>query len=171
MRLLHPALSTRLSAVAVSAAVAAGTVVAAGAASVATAPAAHASTGSATFVAKADRVLHVAYNQRGKPYRYGAAGPNAFDCSGLVLYVFHRALGKNLPHNAEMQYRDSRHIRYRRNLRPGDLVFQVDRHGYAFHVGIYAGHGYMWDAPHTGSHVQRQKMWPARWRYGRIIRS
>ena len=38
------------------------------------------------------------------------------------------------------------------------------------HVGIYAGNGYMWHAPHTGSHVQRIKMYSAHWYYGRIIR-
>src|SRR3954451_5951335 len=38
--------------------------------------------------AKINRVMTWAHNQRGKPYRYGAAGPSAFDCSGLTMYVF-----------------------------------------------------------------------------------
>ena len=117
--------------------------------------------------AKINRVMTWAHNQRGKPYRYGAAGPYAFDCSGLTLYVFKHALGKYLPHNAAAQYRAVQHIS-RRALRPGDLVFASFGHGIS-HVGIYAGNGYMWHAPHTGTVVKRVKMYSANWRYGRII--
>jgi cell wall-associated NlpC family hydrolase len=136
---------------------------------------AHAATTTATSTptaaqvrqAKIDRVLTWAHNQRGKPYRYGAAGPYAFDCSGLTMYVFRHALGKYLPHNAESQYRSVQHIS-RASLRPGDLVFAFSG-GSAYHVGIYAGNGYMWHAPHTGTVVKRVKMYSANWRYGRII--
>ncbi|HEU5033961.1 MAG TPA: C40 family peptidase [Mycobacteriales bacterium] len=121
------------------------------------------------FAERADKVLHVAANQKGDPYRWGATGPNAFDCSGLVLYTFRKALGRHLPRTAEAQKQGSHRIWHRRNLRPGDLVFATNRSGYAYHVGIYAGHGYMWDAPHSGSHVKKQKMWHARWRFGRYI--
>jgi len=119
--------------------------------------------------AKVDRVMTWTRNQHGKPYQYGAAGPSRFDCSGLVLYVFKHAIGKTLSHNAEAQYRASHHIS-RSNLRRGDLVFEVNSSGYAFHVGIYAGSGYIWHAPHSGTVVKRVKMYHARWRYGRIIR-
>src|SRR4051812_14573116 len=122
------------------------------------------------FQSRADRVLNVTRSHRGDPYQYGAAGPHRFDCSGLVMFVFKRALDRSLPHNAQMQYRRSRHIT-RSHARPGDLVFQVDSSGYAFHVGIYAGHGYIWHAPHSGSHVRKQKLWSGRWRFGRIIPS
>jgi cell wall-associated NlpC family hydrolase len=118
--------------------------------------------------AKIDRVMTWARDQRGKPYRYGAAGPSAFDCSGFTMYVFRHALGRYLPHNAAAQYNDVQHIS-RRALRPGDLVFASFGGGIS-HVGIYAGNGYMWHAPHTGSHVQRIKMYSAHWYYGRIIR-
>jgi len=117
--------------------------------------------------AKINRVLTWAHNQKGKPYRYGAAGPSAFDCSGLTLYVFKHALGKSLSHNAEAQYRSVQHIS-RASLRPGDLVFAMSG-GSAYHVGIYAGSGYIWHAPHSGTVVKKAKMWSATWRYGRII--
>jgi len=117
--------------------------------------------------AKINRVMTWARDQRGKPYRYGAAGPNAFDCSGFTLYVFRHALGRYLPHNAAQQYHSVSHIA-RRYLRPGDLVFASFGSGIS-HVGIYAGNGYMWHAPHTGSHVQKIKMYRAHWYYGRII--
>ena len=133
------------------------------------APAAHAETSAAQArQAKVERVLSWASHQRGKPYHYGSAGPSRFDCSGLVLYVFKHAINKSLSHNAESQYRATQHIS-RSSLRPGDLVFEVDSSGYAFHVGIYAGNGYIWHAPHSGTTVKKQKMWSGRWRYGRII--
>jgi len=127
-------------------------------------------TAAQRFQSRADRVLNVTRNHRGDPYQYGGAGPHRFDCSGLVMFVFKRALDRSLPHNADMQYNRARHIT-RSHAKPGDLVFQTDSSGYAFHVGIYAGHGYIWHAPHSGDHVRKQKMWHARWRFGRIIHS
>ena len=121
------------------------------------------------FQTKAERVLRVTRYHKGDPYVYGAAGPHSFDCSGLVMFVFRRALGRSLPHYAESQWQESHHIR-RSAARPGDLVFQL-RGNYAFHVGIYAGHGYMWDAPHSGAHVHRHLMYRGRWGFGRLIRS
>ena len=118
---------------------------------------------------QADRVMTVTRNQHGDPYQYGAAGPNRFDCSGLVMYVFQHALGRSLPHSADMQLHRSHRIWHRSHLRRGDLVFQVDGSGYAYHVGIYAGNGYMWDAPHSGARVHKHKMYHAHWRYGRLI--
>ncbi|MBV9293634.1 MAG: C40 family peptidase [Frankiales bacterium] len=119
------------------------------------------------FTAKADRVLRVARSRKGSPYQYGAAGPHRFDCSGLVMWVFNRALGRSLPHNAAEQYYRSKHIS-RRELRPGDLVF-VSYGGSISHVGIFAGHGYWWVAPHTGTRVHKQKIYSAHLLYGRII--
>ena len=135
-----------------------------------TAPAASAAEPSAAQIraAKINSVLTWAAKERGKPYSYGAAGPSRFDCSGLVMYVFQHALGRSLPHNAQSQYAHTWHIS-RSQLRPGDLVFEVSG-GYAYHVGIYAGNGYFWHAPHSGTVVKKQKMYSSHWRYGRIIR-
>ena len=144
----------------------------------ATAPAAHAAvtstatttsstdsgSSSNTWQAKSQRIINWATDQRGKPYRYGAAGPSAFDCSGLVLYVFRHSISRSLSHSASAQYSASKHIR-RTSLRVGDLVFVV-RGGGISHVGIYAGNGYWWVAPHTGAHVERVKMYSATFRYG-----
>jgi cell wall-associated NlpC family hydrolase len=117
--------------------------------------------------AKINSVMTWAAKQKGKPYQYGAAGPYRFDCSGLTMYVFKHALGKSLSHNAEAQYRSVTHIS-RASLRPGDLVFAMSG-GSAYHVGIYAGSGYFWHAPHSGTVVKKVKMYSATWRYGRII--
>jgi cell wall-associated NlpC family hydrolase len=172
--MLRTSLGARLRAAAVTAALTGGVLVA----SVGTtAPAAHAATTTTSSTptaaqirqAKINRVLTWAHNQKGKPYQYGAAGPYRFDCSGLTMYVFKHAIGKSLSHNAEAQYRASQHIS-RRALRPGDLVFSVDSSGYAYHVGIYAGNGYFWHAPHSGTVVKKQKLYSAHLRFGRIIK-
>src|SRR5206468_3191804 len=103
-----------------------------------------------------------------KPYHYGAAGPRAFDCSGLVQFVYKRALGERLPRTAAAQYHASKHIK-KSSLRVGDLVF-VKYGGAITHVGIYAGHGYWWAATHSGTVVKLQKIYTSHVVYGRVIR-
>jgi len=95
-------------------------------------------------------VLAKARAQLGKPYVYGAAGPNAFDCSGFTQFVW-AAAGVSLPHNAAAQYGTVRHVAAK-DLRPGDLVFFGG--GYIGHVGLYIGGGKMIHAPYTGTNVQ-----------------
>jgi cell wall-associated NlpC family hydrolase len=92
----------------------------------------------------------------GKPYSFGAAGPNAFDCSGLTQYVF-RQFGVSLPHNANAQMGYGRPVS-RSEAAPGDLVFFVSG-GHASHVGIYAGGGMMVHAPGSGRTVTRASVY------------
>jgi peptidoglycan DL-endopeptidase CwlO len=115
---------------------------------------------------KVHRVLREARRQKGKPYIYGDAGPNGFDCSGLVRFVFMHAVHRVLPHNAAEQYHSLRHIS-RHSLRPGDLIFTDN--GYISHVGIFAGHHHWWVAPHTGTHVQLQRIYRAHFLYARVL--
>ena len=96
----------------------------------------------------ASEALSVALSELGKAYVYGAAGPDSFDCSGLIMYSYGRA-GISLPHYAADQYNQGRHID-RSELQPGDLVF-FDNLG---HVGIYAGSDQFIHAPHSGTVVQ-----------------
>ena len=121
---------------------------------------AHAATIS--FRAKA---VQIAAYQKGDPYRYGAAGPNAFDCSGLTLFAY-KQVGKRLVHNAAGQYRQTRHISHA-NKRPGDLIFYTYG-GSITHVAIYAGHGYTWVAPHSGTRVERQRIYSSHYLVGRV---
>ena len=93
--------------------------------------------------------VNTAKAQLGKPYVYGAAGPDTFDCSGLTMYAW-RAGGVGLPHSAEMQYNAIAHIAVSQ-LQPGDLVFFYTP---IEHVGIYVGGGQMIDAPYTGAVVR-----------------
>lgn len=71
---------------------------------------------------------------KGKPYVWGASGPDAFDCSGLVMYALQKAFGKSFPHYSGAQYNATTPVS---NPQPGDLVFFGA--GGANHVGIYAG--------------------------------
>jgi cell wall-associated NlpC family hydrolase len=113
-----------------------------------------------------NRMLRTAASLRGRPYRYGAAGPWAFDCSGYVQYVL-KQQGILMNRTAAAQYRQTVHIS-RSAARPGDLVFFYGRYG-VYHVGIFAGNGRMWVAPHTGTVVQLEKIYGNNWVIGRIF--
>jgi len=80
----------------------------------------------------------VAMAQQGKPYRWGGAGPNSFDCSGLVYSSF-RAVGVDLPRTSRAQSTAGVRVGLT-DLRPGDLLFFYSPVG---HVGIYLGYGVM----------------------------
>ncbi|HSP38445.1 MAG TPA: C40 family peptidase [Frankiaceae bacterium] len=97
-----------------------------------------------------------AARQTGKPYVYGAAGPNSFDCSGLVQYSY-RLAGRSLPRTAQQQHDVARPISAA-SARPGDLVFFGPSRG-IYHDGIYVGFGAMRDAPHTGAVVRVEPVW------------
>ncbi|MCW2666741.1 MAG: hypothetical protein JWN57_1703 [Frankiales bacterium] len=109
------------------------------------------------------QILAEAARHRGKPYVYGATGPEAFDCSGFTRYVYGR-LGTSLPHSARAQEDVARSVP-RAQARPGDLVFVQDVAG---HVGIYAGNGRMWDAPRSGKTVQLRDIWTNNYTIGRV---
>ena len=105
---------------------------------------------------RGERVVHAASEEWGHPYMYGGDGPVVFDCSGLTKYVYGK-FGVHLPHNAAEQYRVVDHVS-KSDMRLGDLVFIYDASG-IFHVGIYAGKHEMWEAPHTGDVVRKEKIW------------
>jgi cell wall-associated NlpC family hydrolase len=109
--------------------------------------------------------LHIAASKKGSPYKYGAAGPKRFDCSGLVLYSYKRA-GKKLPRTAAAQYNKSKHISGSHRKR-GDLVFFHSGRS-VYHVGIYAGHGKIWHSPKPGTRVRLEKIWTRSVWYGRV---
>lgn len=92
-----------------------------------------------------------AYNKLGSPYKWAAAGPSRFDCSGLTMWVWGKA-GVSLPHNSRAQYSSGRKVS-RSSLQPGDLVYYGSP---IHHVGIYVGGGKMISAPQTGDVVKVQ---------------
>lgn len=110
------------------------------------------------------RALTVATRQQGDPYVYGASGPNAFDCSGLMLFSF-RAAGLHLPRTAAAQSGAVRHIS-RAAMRPGDLVFFTSG-SHVYHVGMFDGwsHGQriIVHAPYPGADVRKEAIWTNSW--------
>lgn len=115
-------------------------------------------------VALGNRVIKVARTKRGTPYRYGATGPNAFDCSGYTRWVYAR-LGKKLPRTSRDQAAATKRIG-RKDARRGDLVF-FHRSGRVYHVGLYAGRGRIWHAPYGNRTVAREKIWTGSVFFGR----
>jgi len=98
---------------------------------------------------QADKAVAFAYAQLGKPYVYGATGPDSYDCSGLVQAAW-AAAGVAIPRTTYEDWDDLPHIPVSQMV-PGDLII-YDGEG---HVAIYVGDGYIIDAPHTGAYVER----------------
>jgi cell wall-associated NlpC family hydrolase len=94
------------------------------------------------------QALRDALTKVGDWYQWAAAGPNVFDCSGLVVWAYAQ-LGISLPHYTGDIWQLGVHIP-KDQLQPGDLVFFFAGEE---HMGIYYGHGLMLDAPHTGAQV------------------
>ncbi|HWC38558.1 MAG TPA: NlpC/P60 family protein [Acidimicrobiales bacterium] len=102
----------------------------------------------------ASAAVYWAQQELGKPYQYGAAGPNSFDCSGLTMWAWEHA-GVSLPHSSSGQYNATSRVS-QANVQPGDLIFEDWGGGgpAPSHVGIYVGNGQMIDAPHSGANVE-----------------
>lgn len=106
-------------------------------------------------------ILGIAAQYAGIMYQYGGTSPSTgFDCSGYTQYVF-RQVGINLPRTAEEQRQFATPVS---SPQPGDLVFFGSP---AYHVGIYAGNGKMWDSPHSGEAVALRDIWTSAVTYGR----
>ncbi len=99
---------------------------------------------------KGGRAAQKACDLVGKPYVFGADGPNSYDCSGLTKAAW-GSVGVFLDHYTRDQYNESKPVS-RADLKPGDLVFYYP--GSLHHVAIYIGGGMVVHAPHTGDHVR-----------------
>jgi peptidoglycan DL-endopeptidase CwlO len=109
---------------------------------------------SQTYVAPAESsaaatAVAAAESRVGDPYVWGAAGPDEFDCSGLVMWAYEQA-GISLPHFSGAQFADTTQVSMS-DLQPGDLVFPSDP---GQHVAMYIGNGMIVQAPYTGADVQ-----------------
>ena len=91
-----------------------------------------------------------AKTQLGKPYVWGADGPDSYDCSGLTMWAYNK-VGITIPHYTVDQYNAAKSHPSYSQAKPGDLIFfGSDMH----HVGMYIGGGKMVHAPHTGDVVR-----------------
>ncbi|WP_299560219.1 peptidoglycan hydrolase RipC [uncultured Mycolicibacterium sp.] len=95
-------------------------------------------------------VVQAALSRLGSMYSWGAAGPNAFDCSGLVMWAFREGAGINLPHSSQALARGGQPVSMDQ-MQPGDLITYYSD---ASHVGIYIGDGMMVHAPTFGAPVR-----------------
>jgi peptidoglycan DL-endopeptidase CwlO len=107
------------------------------------------STADVPVSGRAAAAVRYAMAQVGKAYVYGAAGPNAFDCSGLTMAAW-GAAGVGLPHSSSAQYGSGTHISASQ-LQPGDLVFYYSP---ISHVGMYIGHGMIVNAENPSAGVR-----------------
>jgi cell wall-associated NlpC family hydrolase len=110
----------------------------------------------------AAKAVAYARAQVGKPYVYGADGPDSFDCSGLTMMAWAQA-GVSLPHSSSAQYAATRHVSSS-DLQPGDLIFYYSP---ISHVAIYVGGGMQVAATHTGDYVRLQALHTGIVGYGR----
>lgn len=108
------------------------------------------------------QVINIARQQIGKPYVFGTAGPNQFDCSGLVVYAGWLGDKKRLPHYTVTLLTVGSEVS-KAQLQPGDLIFPS-----ADHVQIYSGNGMIIEAAQPGTPVREVKMWGF-WRARRVF--
>ncbi|MFE2375004.1 NlpC/P60 family protein [Streptomyces sp. NPDC059398] len=94
------------------------------------------------------KAVKFATDQIGKPYVWGAAGPNSYDCSGLTSQAW-AAAGDPIPRTSQEQWKQLPHIAVK-DMRPGDLIIYFSD---ATHVGMYIGDGAMVNAPRPGRNV------------------
>jgi cell wall-associated NlpC family hydrolase len=109
------------------------------------------------------RIVDKAAAEKGKPYAYGATGPNSFDCSGLTQYVY-KQVGVKLPRSSQAQSDAVKHVS-NSSKKPGDLLFFGGSN--VHHVAIYAGGNKMWTAPDTGDVVKLQNIYTSDYTVGR----
>ena len=113
----------------------------------------------------------VALRQRGDAYGYGAAGPDRFDCSGLIRYSYARA-GFDVPRTSRAQAGHTRRIA-KKDMRAGDLMF-FHGSGGVYHAAIFLkwshGHAVMVHSPGSGQRVRVAVPWTSSWFGGTLRR-
>jgi cell wall-associated NlpC family hydrolase len=122
---------------------------------------------STRVISAKDTALH----QRGDAYAYGGAGPERFDCSGLIYYSYRRA-GFDVPRTSGAQAGFTRRIS-KKAMRPGDLMFFYGSGG-VYHAAIFLkwshGHAVMVHSPGSGQRVQVAVPWTSSWFGGTLRR-
>ena len=106
-----------------------------------------------------NKLISVAKSKLGCKYKYGAAGPTRFDCSGFTMYCY-KQIGVSLPHSSYAQAKKGKKVSIK-NLKVGDIVYR------SHHVGIYVGNGKVIHAPYSGARVSYTSA--SKFSYGRRI--
>ncbi|MET8942220.1 NlpC/P60 family protein [Streptomyces sp. NPDC004542] len=111
---------------------------------------------SSTYATKAEKAIAFARAQIGKPYVWGATGPDSYDCSGLTQAAW-KAAGVSLPRTTYDQVDVGTTVSLA-DAQPGDLIFFYDD---VSHVGVYIGNGMMIHAPKPGAYVREESIYYA----------
>ncbi|MCT9081664.1 C40 family peptidase [Streptomyces fulvoviolaceus] len=111
-------------------------------------------TTDSSYATKAAKAIAFARSQIGKPYVWGATGPDSYDCSGLTQAAWNAA-GISLPRVTYDQVNAGTTVSLA-NAQPGDLVFFYDD---ISHVGLYIGNGMMIHAPKPGAYVREESIY------------
>ncbi|WP_030930242.1 C40 family peptidase [Streptomyces sp. NRRL S-646] len=112
------------------------------------------STSDSSYATKAEKALAFARAQIGKPYVWGATGPDSYDCSGLTQAAW-KAAGVTLPRTTYDQVNAGTTVSLT-DAQPGDLIFFYDD---ISHVGLYIGNGMMIHAPKPGAYVREESVY------------
>ncbi|MGV9243228.1 NlpC/P60 family protein [Streptomyces sp. NPDC003710] len=119
-----------------------------------TPPSSGSTSADSSYTTKAEKALAFARAQIGKPYVWGATGPESYDCSGLTQAAW-KAAGVTLPRTTYDQVNTGTTVPLA-DARPGDLIFFYDD---ISHVGIYIGNGMMIHAPKPGAYVREESVY------------
>ena len=106
------------------------------------------------------RAVTYAQSQLGKPYEWGADGPDTYDCSGLTMWAYAQ-VGVQIDHWTGYQWEQGAQVSTAQ-MRPGDLAFfasDTSDPDTIHHVGMYIGNGQMVEAPYTGANVRIGSVW------------
>ena len=107
---------------------------------------------------KMDNAINLLEKQVGKPYVWGANGPDSFDCSGLVKYIYKTELGKDIPRTSYDQSKFGQAVE-KKDLQQGDLVFfDTMNKGRVSHVGMYIGNNEFIHASNARDGVKKSKL-------------
>lgn len=106
------------------------------------------------------KIVNTGKNYFGVPYCRGGENPRCFDCSGFTQYVYGKN-GVDLPRSVDEQLR-SMAIVPNNEAQDGDLVFFLNKNGYAYHVGIYVGNNIILHSPKPGRKVKLEGIWSSR---------
>lgn len=121
---------------------------------------------SASRVAITQNVVATASQYIGVRYCRGGESPRCFDCSGLTQYVYAQQ-GIGLDRRTHTQYKQSIKIT-KEEAQPGDLVFFLNKKGYAYHVGIYVGNNQILHSPKPGRKVKIETIWSSRVKFAQV---
>ena len=113
-----------------------------------------------------DSLYSVLSEQVGKPYVWGASGPNSFDCSGLIYYCFNKA-GKSISRMTAQGYYNNCTKVKAKDRQKGDLIFWAENKK-VYHVAVYVGDGYQISAENQSVGVIKKKVTSGVYSYGRL---